>query len=163
MAFILGILLMMLPGDTAAPIDVYQRVFAFVASDSSTAAFLACEARGDMRSLLRVADSIYTLDRFPFDSDEDAEALSVYHADMLRPLRAAFAPTLAQLSSPDPSRGILFFSFLEGSALLAEVFSFHADYHTYEEYCLSTHSLKFLFSVPPSGIPQLLGRRCLLR
>jgi len=149
--------------DTSSLAARFDRVLDRVSSCSETALFLGIDDRLATRADLCVSDSIYSLDRFPFGLDLDSREVSIFRADMLGPVRAIFVPELASLPVPDRPRGIVFLSIPRQDTILAEVFPYRQDFTTYEEYCLSTDSMKYLLWAGPRGPAAIIRFVRLLR
>jgi len=155
--------LLAIPANAAAGENAYVRTVDAVISDTRAAEFLRQEKHPDVSPAIRVADSLYTLDRFPFDTYPDDSVVSVYKAEMLRPVRSFPADWPARLQRVESPAGILFISRQEGRTILAELFVFDPAYRSYEEYCIASDSLKFLLHVAHGGRVTIAGRVHLLR
>ena len=152
-----------LPADSAPEGAVYVRAVTLVLEDTATAAFLGPEDSARSGMTVRVVDSLYTLDRFPFDTYPGETVVSVYKADMLRPVRSTPAPWFARFGNGGPPRGILFVARRDGESILAELFAYVPHYRSYEEYCIASDSLKFHFRITPGRRVVIAGRVRLLR
>jgi len=150
-------------GDTSSFGARFVRVLDRVSSCPETARFLGLDDRLATRADLCVSDSIYSIDRFPFGLDLDSSEVSIFRADMLGPVRAIFVPDLASLPSTDRPRGMVFLSIPRQDTILAEVFPYRQEFRSYEEYCMSTDSMKFLLWAGPEGPAAILHFVHLLR
>jgi hypothetical protein len=125
---------------------LYGRVFDCISGDSSARTFLQLDPADSVRQALQLVDTLYTIDRFPFDDDTGQESVSIYRAITLRPLRKQYVPSLSGKEHETTTRGIVFVSPSEHGSILVEIFATHKGMTTYEEYCMSTDSMKFLLS-----------------
>jgi hypothetical protein len=141
---------------------MYARAFDTLATEPATASFLGVAGR-EVYHITSIADSLFTIDRYPFDGDSFGETVSVYGAVNLRPIHSFPAPWLGRLTSPTEPKGVLFFSTLERGEIIAELFAYHEEYLSYEEYCTSVDGLKFLLRIGSDGHPSIRYRVRLLR
>lgn len=155
--------LLTIPADTVTGENAYVRTADAIINDSATMAFLRRNDSTNVSPGICVADSLSTLDRFPFDAYPGDSVVSVFKADMLRPVRSSPTEWPARLRRVESPAGILFISRQEGRTILAELFFFDPGYRSYEEYCITSDSLKFLLQVGRGGRVTIAGRVRLLR
>lgn len=151
------------PPDSAQVKEASLNAVEAILADSATALFLRREAGIADPLTIAVAESLYTLDRFPFDAFPGDTAVSVYKADMLRPLRSIHAPWLSRFRRALPPTGRLFLSPIERGAIVAELFVFDPHAMSYEAYCIASNSLKFLVRITRGNRAVIAGRVRLLR
>ncbi len=151
------------PADSVIAEDVYIRAADAILGDSATALFLRREEGLEVPLSICVAESLYTLDRFPFDTSPGDSAVSVYKADMLRPVRSFPVTWPPRFRGGATPAGILFISLREKGAILAELFVFDPLLASYEAYCIARDSLKFLLQVTRGNRVSITGRVRLLR
>lgn len=152
-----------LPADSMAAEDVYVRAADAILHDSASALFLRRDGRTHDPLTVCLAESLYTLDRFPFDAYPGDSAVSVYKADMLRPVRSFPTAWPARLRCAGPPDGMLFIARREGSSIIAELFVFDPRHRSYEAYCIASDSMKFLLHVTRGNRVAIAGRVRLLR
>lgn len=150
-------------GDSASANSRYVRVFDLVSSLPETVRFLGVAEREGARAELSVPDSVYSLDLFPFGQESDSPEVSIFRADMLGPVRAVYAPELARTRSRTDVQGIVFISLVRQDTIIAEVFPFHKEFGSYDDYCVSTDGMKYLLWAPREGPARLLRVIRLLR
>ena len=140
----------------------YAQAFAYICTIQETASIIDIDDLGSVKDQIVVADSLVTLDPFPyywdagewrmyFDESEDQTEISIYRAIFLRPIRTIWNREVENLPRPENPRGILFFSKPEEGALIAELFPFNEGLFSYEEYYTSTPSLKILLRLDSLG------------
>ena len=140
----------------------YVQAFAFVCSLQAAPSVVDIDDRRSIKDQILVADSLVTLDPFPYywdagewrmyyDESEDQTEISIYRAIFLRPIRTIWNPEVELLPRPKDPRGILFFSKPEEGVLIAELFPYQDGFFSYEEYSTSTPSLKILLSISVQG------------
>ena len=152
------------PADSVrAPDILYGRVLDCISEDSATRVFLRLDPEDSVRPSLRLVDTLYTIDRFPFDDDTAHESVSIYRAITLRPLHLQYVPSLSHEEQMTTTRGIVFASPSEHGAILVEIFVPRKGMTSYEEYCMSANSLKFLLSVDPEDGVRVVRHIMLLR
>jgi hypothetical protein len=151
------------PADSVSVEDVYLRAADAILGDSATALFLRRGEGTEIPLSIGVAESLYTLDRFPFDTSPGDSAVSVYKADMLRPVRAYPVTWPPRFRGGATPAGILFISLREKGFILGELFVFDPILASYEAYCIARDSLKFLLHVTRSNLVSITGRVRLLR
>ncbi|MEW6511124.1 MAG: hypothetical protein AB1428_09225 [Bacteroidota bacterium] len=129
----------------STPAAMYARIIDQILHHPATAQFLGVEMSAVASTDVVVVDSLYTIDRFPFDRPvREGDEISVYKADVLRPLRTFPAPWMPHHGTGDRPRGILFVSRDEEGVVIAEVFVVRQGSRAYEEYALAKDSLKFM-------------------
>lgn len=148
---ILSAVLAVHAGDSLSQTRAYARAFTLIAAHQATREFLELRSQSPAEEAIAIVDTVYTLDRFPFDSPLDGDAVSVYRADVIRPLHARHAPWLAYGCARPGARGILFFSIIERWGFIAELFPMDPALRSYEQYSVTLTGLKFLFSFGESG------------
>ena len=140
----------------------YSKAFSFVCALHELGDVLDLDNDMPSGDQILVADSLVTLDPFPYyweagkwqmfyDKYPEQTEISIYRAVFLRPIRTIWHPALSRFPRLNNPRGILFFSRPEHEALVAELFPFHPDLCSYEEYYTSTPSLKILLFLDAQG------------
>jgi len=161
---LLTVIVFFSPADSVRTPDIlYGRVLDCISEDSATRVFLRLDPEVSVRQSLRLVDTLYTIDRFPFDDDTAHESVSIYRAIALRPLRLQYVPSLSDEEHMTTTRGIVFASPAEHGVILVEIFVPREGVTSYEEYCMSDNSLKFLLSVAPEERVRLVRHVMLLR
>jgi hypothetical protein len=161
---LLSFLFPLSPPDSGCPPSfLYQQVYALVCAEPALREFLDLGPSTIAAQELMTIDTLYTIDRFPFDVDTVHSAISVYRADMLRPLRTRYAPFLSRNFSYVTPQGVMFVSFVENGDILSEVFRTRKGTGSYEEYRMSAEGLKFLLTVSPDCSVHVVRHVLLLR
>jgi hypothetical protein len=149
--------------DSLSSREPYIQAALAVLRDPAVLNFLV-SAEGRPASLeLMIVDSLFTLDRFPFDTVLGDSVVSVYKADVLRPLRSFPAPWLAGITHATRPAGVLYLARREGDDIVGELFPFDSACRSYEDYTISSNSLKYLLHIIPRKSIQIVRRVRLLR
>jgi hypothetical protein len=148
---ILSAVLTIHAGDSLSQTRAYTLAFTLIAAHQATRDFLDIRSQVAVEEAIAIVDTVYTIDRFPFDSPLHGDVVSIYRAEVIRPLHARYAPWLAYGYARPGARGILFFSIIERGAFIAELFPMDPALRSYEQYSVALTGLKFLFSFGASG------------